>query len=45
MSIEECEEWMQEKVLGKDADEIAQKEEELTQEIEEGKRKNFLDVQ
>jgi hypothetical protein len=41
MSMEECEEWMQEKVLEKDAEEIAQKEEELAQEIAEGEEKNF----
>jgi hypothetical protein len=41
MSMEECEEWMQEKVLGKDAEEIAQREEELAQEIEEGEKKDF----
>jgi hypothetical protein len=41
MSLEECEEWMQEKALGKDVEEIAQREEELVQEIEEGEGKDF----
>jgi hypothetical protein len=41
MSMEECKEWMQEKALGKDAEEIAQREEELAQEIEEGEGKDF----
>jgi hypothetical protein len=41
MSMEECKEWMQEKALGKDTDEIAQKEEELAQGLEEGEEKDF----
>jgi hypothetical protein len=41
MSMEECEEWMQEKALGKDAEEIAQREEELAQEIEKEEGKDF----